>query len=612
MCGFFGYWGEDLLDLRPVHDALQGRGPDDSGEASWDLEGGWMQLAHTRLAIQDLTTAGHQPMASVDGHRHIVFNGEIYNAPQLRHELRIAGVRFRSTSDTEVILEGYGIWGDALWSRLNGIFAVALVDLLRCEITLSRDRFGVKPLLWYRNAYSFAFGSELSALKAAGIPSHPRLDRAALEAFWQWGAVPAPRTLVQGIEVFPPGCVARCQLGQRFSSWEINPYASLPVDQLSPADLSYDYDVSACRDALRAAVSRQMLADVPVGAFLSGGLDSAAIVALMRQFSTTIPDTFSLGFESVDTGHRVEDERPLARLVAQQCGTNHHELVIDVEEAVAAIAEFCTAIDQPSVDGFNTFLVSRAAHRHGLRVALSGLGGDELLAGYPVFQHAWCFMQAPHAWRPWQAHLPWRLQQRLRWQASRFCRGSVEALAAHRRLHQADREDGNLLGLAARGLLSPSEQKLDLIAQLSRLEIRGYMSNTLLRDSDAVTMHQGLELRVPFLDQDLVELLLRLPSCFKIRAGCNKPLLIDAMGDALPAAILQAPKRGFELPFGAWLSAMPLPPLDAAVLGFPWITRVRSARRRFESRASSYHGWWQWHVLSRWLSDWPELLQDAN
>jgi len=612
MCGLFGCWSDAPIELEPVLEALHGRGPDDQGEAIWSFSGGWLQLAHTRLAIQDLTAAGHQPMASADRRFSIVFNGEIYNAPELRQALEREGVRFCSHSDTEVILEGFGLWGDAIWPRLNGIFAVAVVDVYRREIILARDRFGVKPLLWHRHEHSFAFGSELSALKAAGIPSRPRLDQVALEAFWQWGAVPAPRTLVEGIEVFPPGCVARWQIGQHFSRCQIEPYTSLPVDQLSPADLSYDDAVIACRDALGIAVSRQLLADVPAGAFLSGGLDSAAIVALMRQGSSTIPDTFSLGFAPADRGHRVVDERPLARLVAQQCRTHHHELVIGVEEAVAAIPDFCQALDQPSVDGFNTFLVARAAHRHGLRVALSGLGGDELLAGYPVFQHAWRFRQDPFAWGAWQAHLPWRLQQRLGWQAARFRRGSVEALAAHRRLHQADRWDGNPLGLTSTGWLTPPEQQLDLITQLSRLEIRGYMAHTLLRDSDAVTMHQGLELRVPFLDQDLVDLLLRLPSCYKIRAGCNKPLLIDALGDALPAAIVQAPKRGFELPFGAWLSVMPTPPLDAAVLGLPWITRIQSARRQFETRGSRYHGWWQWHVLSRWLADWPELLQDVN
>ena len=609
MCGVFGCWREAPIALAPVLEALHGRGPDDRGEATWPLGSGWLQLAHTRLAIQDLSPAGHQPMVSADGERHIVFNGEIYNAPELRQELEAAGLRFRSHSDTEVILEGHGLWGDALWPRLNGIFAVALVDQRRGHLTLARDRFGVKPLLWHRTEQAFAFGSELSAFKAAGMPARPRLDRVALDDFWQWGAVPAPRTIVEGIEVFPAGCLARWRLGQCASRWEIDRYARLPVVQLSSADLSYGEAVKACREALEAAVGRQLLADVPVGAFLSGGLDSTAIVALMRQCSSTIPDTFSLGFEQADASHRVVDERSLARRVAQACGTHHHELVIGFEEAVAAVPEFCRAIDQPSVDGFNTFLVARAARRHGLKVALSGLGGDELLAGYPVFQRAWSYSQAPHVWHGWQAQLPWRLQQRVGWQAARFRHGSVEALASHRRLHRnPSGRQGPSLSVETEGLLSAEELQLDLVAQLSRLELRGYMVNTLLRDSDAVSMHQGLELRVPFLDQPLVELLLRLPTAYKFRAGCNKPLLVDAMGAALPEEIVGAPKRGFELPFGAWLQAMAPSPLDAAVLGPLWATRIRSAKQRFNHRASSYHGWWQWQVLSRWLEGWPQLL----
>lgn len=610
MCGLFGSWAPRPINLSPVLAALQGRGPDDRGEARWPLAAGWLQLAHTRLAIQDLSAAGHQPMASGDGRCWIVFNGEIYNAPELRQELERAGVTLRSHSDTEVLLEGYGLWGDALWPRLNGIFALAILDLGRGELTLARDRCGVKPLLWHRSAAGFAFASELSAFRAAAIPNRPRLDRQALESFWAWGAVAAPRTLVADIDVFPPGCRARWRAGERGDRWQLERFASLPDQLLSPSDLSYEDAVQACREALERAVQRQLLADVPVGAFLSGGLDSAAIVALMRRASSTIPDTFSLGFAQGDPqgarSHRVADERPLARLVAQHLGTAHHELVIDAEEAIASFPEFCRAIDQPSLDGFNTFLVTRAARRHNLRVALSGLGGDELLAGYPVFRRAWQFMQAPQAWRSWQGRLPWRLQQRLGWQAARFRRGSPAALAAHRRLHgptpMAVVED-------PAWTLSTAEQQLDPIAQLSRLELRGYLHHTLLRDSDAVTMHQGLELRVPFLDQPLVELLLRLPSAYKMRSGCNKPLLVDAIGAALPAAILQAPKRGFELPFGAWLRAMAPPRLDPGDLGGSWPARIRQAQRRFRSHPSRYHGWWQWQVLAHWLQAWPELLQ---
>jgi asparagine synthase (glutamine-hydrolysing) len=607
MCGLFGRWGEGQISLTPVLEALQGRGPDDRGEARWSLAGGWLELAHTRLAIQDLSPAGHQPMVSADGQRWIVFNGEIYNTPELRRSLEREGIALRSSSDTEVLVEGYGLWGDDLWPRLNGIFAVAILDRQRAELSLARDRFGVKPLLWHRSAAGFAFASELSAFRAAAIPARPRLDRQALEAFWQWGAVAAPRTLVAGIEVFPPGWRARWRAGDGGDHWQLQRFACLPDQLLTPADLSYDDAVMACRQALESAVQRQLLADVPVGAFLSGGLDSASIVALMGRGSSPIPDTFSLGFEQTEHGHRVADERPLARQVAAQLGTKHHELVVGEGEAIAAFPEFCRAIDQPSVDGFNTFLVARAARRHGLQVALSGLGGDELLAGYPVFQRAWQFMQAPESWRSWQGQLPWRLQQRLGWQAARFRRGSAAALAAHRRLHRPER--ASLAAADPAWALSDAEMQLDPIAQLSRLELRGYMHNTLLRDADAVTMHQGLELRVPFLDQPLVELLLKLPSAYKLRSGCNKPLLVDAMGAALPPEILQAPKRGFELPFGSWLAGMEAPGLDPRSLGDPWPARIRQARQRFRSHPSRYHGCWQWQVLAPWLEAWPELLQ---
>lgn len=614
MCGLFGSWGPQPIPLPPVLAALQGRGPDDCGEGAWPLAGGWLQLAHTRLAIQDLSVAGHQPMASGDGRCWIVFNGEIYNAPELRRELERAGVPLRSHSDTEVLLEGYGLWGDALWPRLNGIFAAGVLDLGRGELTLARDRLGVKPLLWHRSAAGFAFGSELSAFRAAAIPAQPRLDRQALESFWLWGAVAAPRTLVQDISVFPPGWIGRWRVGDPGDRWQLQRFADLPEALLSPADLSYEEAVRACRTALEQAVARQLLADVPVGAFLSGGLDSAAIVALMRRVSSTRPDTFSLGFAQGDPGgarsHRVADERQLARHVAERQGTNHHELVIDAEEAIAAFPEFCRAIDQPSLDGFNTFLVARAARRHDLRVALSGLGGDELLAGYPVFQRAWQYLQAPQAWRRWQGRLPWRLQQKLGWQAARFRRGTPEALAAHRRLRHSL---GGGSGLEAPAwALSPAEQQLDPIAQLSRLELRGYLHDTLLRDADAVTMHQGLELRVPFLDQPLVELLLRLPSAYKLRAGGNKPLLVDAMGADLPAAILGAPKRGFELPCGAWLTAMAPPPLDPAALGDPWPARIRQARWLHRYRPARYQGCWQWQVLAHWLQAWPQLLSTTG
>lgn len=612
MCGIFGRWSSSPSSLESVLEALYTRGPDDSGEATWSVKGGYLQFVHTRLAIQDLTSAGHQPMQSSDGMCHIIFNGEIYNAPALRKELQNYGATFRSHSDTEVLIEGYGVWGDSLWQRLNGIFAIALLDRHLGQLVLVRDRFGVKPLLWHRRDSSVAFASSLAAFKAAGIPEKPRLDRSSLEDFWYLGSVSAPYTLVEEIESFPSGCFARWTIGNSSSSWDIHQYASLTSAQLTTQDVSYKEALHACRDALQTAVSRQLLSDVPVGAFLSGGLDSASLVSLMRLSTSTIPETFSLGFDLPEGLDKDTDELPLARLVAEANGTHHHEINISTEEAIDLFPEFCRAIDQPSADGFNTFLVSRAASRLGLRVALSGLGGDELFAGYPVFHRASTYMNSPHDWCSWQAHLPWRVQQRIGWQAARFKLGSANALSAHRNLHS------NLflrtLGprtLSPSSLLNSSEKNLDLVAQLSRLEIRGYMADTLLRDSDSVSMYHSLELRVPFLDNSLVDLLLSLPSEYKVSSFMNKPLLIHSMSGDLPKEVVDSPKRGFELPFAPWLDAMPPPPIDPDALGSKWKHRVTSSRNRFLRTGRRYHGWWQWHVLSRWLNDWPELLAES-
>lgn len=599
MCGLFAQWGSSPVPVGAVLAALQGRGPDDHGQWQQTVADGLLQLLHTRLAIQDLSPAGHQPMRSANGRFTIIFNGEIYNAPILRSALEELGVHCYSHSDTEVILEGFAQWGDALFPRLNGIFAIVLWDSVLNTVTLARDRFGVKPLLWWRGSGGWAVASELSALRASGLPPRPRLDRQALEQFWQWGAVQAPRTLVAGVQSFPAGHWARWHADHPAEGWQLHHFACLPSRVLNPADLSYDEAVQAVAAALELAVDRQMLADMPVGAFLSGGLDSSALVSLMVARSTTPIRTFSLGFSAGDLGSGVVDERSLAACTAHHLGTEHQEVVLTAAEVLAGLGDFCDAIDQPSVDGLNTFLVARAAREQGLSVAVSGLGADELFGGYPVFQCAWRFQRQKRVTLPLRAALPWRLLQRLGWEHCRFASGSIEALSAHRRL-QAGAEP---IGLA----LTPQEQELDLVAQLSRLELRGYMANMLLRDGDAVTMHHGLELRVPFLDNDLVELLLQLPSAYKMSIARVKPLLSDAMAAMLQPEILQGPKRGFELPFSSWLMELKAPLLPPEILGHPWPRRVESARRVYQARPHRYHGWWQWQVLARWLMQWPAL-----
>jgi asparagine synthase (glutamine-hydrolysing) len=599
MCGLFAHWGSTPVPAEAVLAALQGRGPDDRGAWQRPVASGMLQFLHARLAIQDLSAAGHQPMHSGDGRYTIIFNGEIYNAPELRRELQSVGVAFRSHSDTEVLLEGFARWGEALFPRLNGIFALALWDAVGQVVTLARDRFGVKPLLWWQAPSGWAVASELAALRAAGRPPRPQLDRLALEQYWQWGAVQAPRTLVEGVGSFPAGHWARWQAQQPPDRWQIHGFASLPSTVLTAADLSYADAAAAVAAALERAVDRQMLADVPVGAFLSGGLDSSALVGLMSARSTTPVRTFSLGFASRDLGPGVVDERSLAAHTARRLGTEHHEIVLCAAQVLAELGEFVEALDQPSVDGLNTFLVARAARQQGLSVAVSGLGGDEVFGGYPVFQRAWRFQGQPQRRLAVPAALPWRLLQKLGWEHYRFARGSVAALAAHRRL-QVGAEPPVVA-------LMPDEQQLDLVAQVARLELRGYMANVLLRDTDAVTMHQGLELRVPFLDNELVDLMMRMPSAYKMHQSRVKPLLADAMASILHPEILQAPKRGFELPFASWLTGLASPPLAPEELGVPWPGRVEAARRAYQVRPRRYHGWWQWQVLAQWLLQWPDL-----
>jgi asparagine synthase (glutamine-hydrolysing) len=591
------------MEADPVLAVLRSRGPDDQGQWAQPVAGGMLQLLHARLAIQDLSPAGHQPMQSPDQRFTLVFNGEIYNAPDLRDQLEGPGVGFRSHSDTEVLLSGFARWGVELFPRLNGIFALAIWDASRQELTLARDRCGVKPLLWWRGPEGWALASELSVLRAAGVPARPRLDRVALEQFWQWGAVQAPRTLVAGVQAVPAGHWARWCAGDRPEQWQLQRYAGWPSATYTPADLSYGEAVAAVAAALEQAVARQMLADVPVGAFLSGGLDSAALVALMMGQAATPVRTFSLGFAADDLSRGVVDERSLAAGTARHLGSQHQEVVLSRAEVLAGMEAFWDAIDQPSVDGFNTFLVAHAARAQGLTVAVSGLGGDELLAGYPVFERAWRFHHSSGVGADLMGRLPWRLLQRLGWEHRRFARGSVAALADHRRLHAGEQPFA--------GQLLPQEQDLDPVAQLSRLELRGYMANTLLRDTDAVTMHHGLELRVPFLDNDLVDLLLQLPSAYKFRPGSSKPLLWDAMAERLPPDLGQVPKRGFELPLARWLMDLDPPSLAPDVLGAPWPGRIRAARRLYRSKPHRYHGWWQWQVLARWLALWPELLADS-
>jgi asparagine synthase (glutamine-hydrolysing) len=584
MCGLFGSVGLGDLPEAAILEALRGRGPDDRGR--W--QGGPALLLHTRLAIQDLSPLGHQPMLSDNGALALVFNGEIYNQHELRLALEAEGEHFRSRSDTEVLLRGFQRWNHDLWGRLNGIFAVACWEVEAQRLTLARDGFGVKPLLWKREIRGCAFGSELSAFEAAGLASRQHLSTAALESYALWGSVAAPLTLLSGVEVFPAGHWGQWSPG---GTWTLSTFAD-PLPPLAaappPGDLpAWNDPATQVGITLQRAVERQAIGDVPVGLFLSGGLDSGLLAACLRRSQSGPIRSVSVGFDGLPGA---VDETDLASLTAQHLGLEHQTLRIGRPQLDAAFDGFLEAIDQPSIDGFNSYLVAAAASAGGMRVAFSGLGADELFGGYGHMVG----LDRNRLLRVRQIRAagltPWRRRQ-LRKMRGRLLPTDLGTMAA-----------------GPPGGADPSGGKVPLRAA-SLLELRGYLHDTLLRDGDAVTMHHGLELRVPFLDPELAALALSLDET-QHHLGGSKGLLRQVAAPLLPAAVLASPKRGFNLALAPWL-------LNHPRFAPGRIRRLLSSelkrRDQRDPKAAVAASWlllratnrwgayWRWVILAEWL-----------
>lgn len=569
MCGLFGSVGLRLTPSqeREIVAALRGRGPDSSGK--WqDTE---ITLLHTRLAIQDLSPLGHQPMVHSSGELVLVFNGEIYNQKELRIELEAEGIIFQSNSDTEVLLHGFRHWKNKLWSRLNGIFAVALWETKTQQLTLARDEFGIKPLLWYRNGDQCVFGSELSSFEAAELASRSRINKQALMSYSLWGSVEAPATLLEGIEVFPAG-----HWGQWTAQhgWELQDYEQVRTSGALPPFLNLEEASTAVEKALQASVQRQAIGDVPVGLFLSGGLDSGLLAAMLRERQDKPIHSISVGFKGLAGA---VDETHQAEATAHYLGLKHRTLKVGPDVLDAHLDAFISAIDQPSIDGFNSFLVAQSAACEGMKVAFSGLGADELFGGY--------------------AHMgDTTLQQ------------AVQARRIHG--HGLSSDTKKILVEKRESLIQQGQTRQKLSLRLcSELELKGYLNNTLLRDSDAVTMHNAVELRVPFLDCDLVQLALNINEDLH-RAEGPKTLLRRIAKGRLPEEVLLAPKQGFNLALGSWLlqnSRFAPQRIERLLQEHLKPQRLRISRRGFWSswallRATGRWGpYWRWVVLAEWL-----------
>jgi asparagine synthase (glutamine-hydrolysing) len=591
MCGIAGALGPGAEQALPgMLREIVHRGPDDEG--TFVDPARQVALAHRRLSIVDPSPAGHQPMSRAGGRLRMVYNGMVYNFAELRAELEAAGERFRSHSDTEVILAGYARWGEGVLPRLHGMFALAIWDAEAGELFLARDRFGIKPLYWTRTpAGAFAFASELAALLAGGVVRR-RADPQAVWEFLSYGAVAQPRTILADAKALPAGHWMRVRGGEMRTErwWDVE--ETTRASRRALAGIGYGEAVEGVRERLRAATRRHLVADVPVGAFLSGGIDSTAVVGLMSELVSHPIRTFAVGF---DDRHAALSELKWARLAAERFGAEHSEVVVTAADAAESWDALVEAWDQPSLDGTNTWFVSRAARRE-VAVSLSGLGGDELFAGYPHFRrYALGSRLAPAgapglgaALGPLGGALPGRWRADLQAIAAH----PVERLASVRRL-MTEEEKGRAASDTLRGAAvhAPAErlrglvrEGLDPVQQVSYVEAAGYLRDTLLRDADAMSMAHALEVRPLLLDHELAEYAFGLPARFKLHGKRTKRVLVDALGDLLPDEIVHRRKMGFELPLNDWLGST-LRERARALLHSPSATAVFSDPFLAEARA---------------------------
>ncbi len=563
MCGIAGLAKLDgsAVDPAPLAgmcNALVHRGPDDAG--TWAE--GPVALGARRLSIIDLA-GGHQPIASQDGRTVVVQNGEIYNHAQLRAELQAAGHSFATRCDTEVLLHGYEQWGEGLLERLRGMFAIAVWDAGERRLLLARDRFGIKPLYWTikrSGAPVLGFASELGALRRLGL--REEIDPDALEAYLAFNSIPAPLTIFREVAKLAPGHLLSFRPGGEPQLREWCRPVPARADALRPE--GEEQLAQELRERLRDSVRAHLVADVPVGVFLSGGVDSGALTALAAQESPGSVATFSIGFEEESF-----DELALARLVAERYGTNHHELVLSVD-AVSLLGEVVDAFDEPFADSsaLPTYLVSRLASEH-VKVALLGEGADELFGGYHTYvANLLAPRLAPLARlvRPLVERLPSSSRRvSLDYKARRFVRAAhlppVERHHGFKEILAPDLRAELLGGTRPHPPADPlgpwhehwaATAGSEELSRLQELDLNLYLPSDLLVKTDRASMAHSLEARVPFLDPCVAELALTLPAAMKVRGRQKKRLLRRAVEPLLPAEVVHGAKRGFSVPAAAW------------------------------------------------------------
>jgi len=546
ICSFVN--GNRTNDLSSLINAQSHRGPDATG--IWEDE--VASLGHNRLAIIDLDTKANQPMISSCGNYIMVFNGEIYNHKEVKAAM--PPFDWKTKSDSEVLLEAYILNGPEVLHQLNGMFAFAIWNRKDKSLFIARDRLGIKPVYFATIQNEFIFASELRALLASDKVSH-EVNIESLNSFLRFQWIQAPETIMKDISLLEPGHFLKYNSQGLIISqwWSIDPTSQKQNIALEDAQ-------TAVKNLFYKAVDRRTMSDVPIGAFLSGGIDSSAVVAAMAKSKGVAINTFSIGFEESEF-----DESAYARIIADQYKTNHQTLIYKAGKLRGEVPQILSTFDTPSADGVNSYIISRMVKEAGITVVLSGLGGDELFGGYPVFGQMTKIEKAKYLWK-----LP-KFARRLLSKMIRISGKSTYAKLTE--LIETENCKPNTIYPFFRQIFSQAQSKKllrnkvnkthfeksleskrtsDLFSWISTAEIIGYTQNVLLKDSDMCSMHHSLELRVPFFDHELLEYVLSLPEDLK-KLHPPKALLTNALKEELPSEIINRKKMGFAFPWDQWI-----------------------------------------------------------
>jgi len=627
MCGICGIINSNLPEIenfkivKRMCDSMVHRGPDDWGYKSF----GPHCLGMRRLSIIDISEKGHQPMPNEDETIWVVCNGEIYNFQDKKAWLISKGHQFRSNTDIEIMVHLFEEFGIDCLKHLRGMYCFALYDSRNNQFYLARDRLGIKPVYYIQYNGMFLFSSELRSLVSSRI-FYPEIDFRSLDLYLSFGYVPQPNTLLKGVNALMPAHVLSIRETEK-SIWQYWTFPDCGSSNISVKDI-----VPMTRQLLEDTVSSHQISDVPLGAFLSGGIDSTAIVGLMSSLTNEPIKTFSVGFSDVSSQF---NELDTARKTAQQFGTEHREVIISERDVAYQIDDIIRHMDHPSFDGINSYFVSKAAKSGGVTVAVSGLGGDEIFGGYGSFNVIPASIRAISLWKA----VPVSLRDLIVKIIGSFKIPWIGATAKRKINNLPDIHSPIGLYCLARLLLWPKEKKSmyskdmlralnstpghevveELLMQyvncnsnpwymVSLLEMNSYMTWRLLRDTDVMSMAHSLEVRVPFVDHKLIEFICSLPEGWEKKWGYPKKLLVESLSDIIPDHVVNRAKHGFEFPMSQWMKNELRDIVEDALSketiksrGLFEVDKIRELCNGFYNDLIPYPVIWQFVVLELWM-----------